>query len=100
MYTQCAAKGTNHPTKESVFVPSTVGPSEFACAGTTHPPMTMAFGEYPSAFVPPIPGEFARLLLQAHGDGTTPPTARQLDFSEGASTSRFQQTSRSCPACF
>ena len=74
------------PAKESVFVPSTVGPSEFASDGTIHPAITMAFGEHPSGFVPPIQGDFTRLLLQAHGNGATLPAARQLDFSEGAST--------------
>lgn len=79
-----------------MFAPSTVGPSEvspseFDCAGTINPPIAMAFGEYPSFLVPPIQGEFTRLLLEAHGDGTIPPAARQLDFNDGASTSRFQQ---------
>lgn len=67
-----------------MFVPS----SEFDFAGALNP--SMAFGEYPSFQGPPIQGEFTRLLLEAHGDGTTPPAARQLDFNDGASTSRFQ----------
>ena len=74
-----------------MFVPSAAGPSEYDFGGTINPSISMAFGEYPSAIVPPIPGEFTRLLLEAHGDGTTLPAARQLDFSEGASTSKFHQ---------
>ena len=52
--------------------------------------MAMMFGEYPSVFVPPIQGEFTELLFEAHGDGTTLPAARQLNFGEDASSSRFQ----------
>ena len=51
----------------------------------------MPFGEYQSVFLPPIHGEFTRLLFEVHEDGTTLPAARQLDFGEGASTSSFQQ---------
>jgi hypothetical protein len=86
MYIQCAGKGTNYPAKESVFVPSAAGPSEFDFAGALNP--SMAFGEYPSFQGPPIQGEFTRLLLEAHGDGTTPPAARQLDFSRDESIVR------------
>ena len=74
-----------------MLVPPTIGPSEFAGASTICPPVAMAFGECPPVSVPPIQGEFTRLFLEAHGDGTTLPAARQLDFSEDASTSRFQQ---------
>jgi len=74
-------KDTKYPTKESVFVPS---------AGTINPSIAMSFGESPSFLGPPIEGEFTRLLLEAHGDGTTPSVTHQLDFNDGASTSRFQ----------
>ena len=57
MYTQCAGKGTNHPAKESVLVPPTIGPSEFAGASTICPPVAMAFGECPLVSVPPIQGD-------------------------------------------
>jgi hypothetical protein len=42
----------------------------------------MPSGKYLSVFVPPIQGEFRRLLLGVHGDGTTLSAARQLDFGE------------------
>ena len=47
------------------------------------------FGGYTSAYVPPVLGEYTRLMLEAQGDGTTSSIARQLDFTDGASTSGF-----------
>ena len=46
-------------------------------------------GGYAPAFVPPVLGEYTRLMLQAQGDTTTSSIARQLDFTEGGSTSGF-----------
>jgi hypothetical protein len=76
---------------------------ELPCVDNINPHTVMPFGEYPSVFGPPIQGdypsvfgppiqgEYTRLLFEVHGDGTALPAARQLDFGEGASTSRFQQ---------
>ena len=43
------------------------------------------FGGYAPAFVPPVLGEYTRLLLQAQGDSATSSIARQLNFTEGPS---------------
>lgn len=99
-------KVSNHPAKESVLAPLRVdqqntspflepetarGPDlQAEWVDNTNPYTTVPFGEYQPAFVPPIHGEFTRLLFGVHGDGTTT-AARQLDFGEGASASGFQQ---------
>ena len=59
-----------------MFVSSAAGPSEYDFGGTINPSISMAFGEYPSFLGQPIQGEFTRLLLEAHGDGTTPQIGR------------------------
>ena len=91
IYTQCAGKGSNHPPKESVLVPPRDEAFEVDCVDNTNPHTTMPFGEYQPGFLPPIHGEFTRLLCEIHEECKTLPAARQLDFGEGASTSSFQQ---------
>ena len=89
MYTQSAGKVSSQPANESVLVPPTAEALQVDCVDNRNPYTTVSFGEYQPAFVPPIHGEFTRLLFEIHGDGTTP-AARQLDFGEGAGTSGFQ----------
>uniref|UniRef100_A0A8I6YS09 Protein FAR1-RELATED SEQUENCE n=1 Tax=Hordeum vulgare subsp. vulgare TaxID=112509 RepID=A0A8I6YS09_HORVV len=84
-------KTSNHPSKQSVLVPPRDEAFEVDCAYNTNPQTTMPLGRYQPALIPPIHGEFTRLLFEVHEDSTTPPAARQLDFGEGASTSWFRQ---------